>query len=381
VAVPIVAQLAAAPLVVIHFRSLIPGALVANLAALPLIAPTVLLSVLTTATATVTRTGAALGLELVHLLTAALSWVSGPARSMELVAPRLPVIAALALMAAGWLGLQSGRMGRVGAAGWTAILVLAIAVQSRSPTAAKQIALLPIGDGAAILLQDGRHNVLVDAGRFSMEAARLLADRRLGNLDAVVATHTDEDHIGGMHAVLRTRRAGVLMFPTWMTGAPETVPLLREARRTGARVRPLARGVSTSCGSIALDTLWPTVAGAPASENERSLVLRATLADRPILLTSDVGQTTELRVARLSSLACDVLVVPHHGSRGSCSSRLLSVAAPSIALIPAAAGNRHGHPHPEVLERLEARGIKTRWPARDGACGVRRIGSDWTLYP
>jgi competence protein ComEC len=166
-----------------------------------------------------------------------------------------------------------------------------------------------------------------------------------------------------------------------MMRTPETVPLLREARRTGTRVRPLTRGVSTTGGPLSFDTLWPPLAGAPAHENERSLVLRATLARRRALLTSDIGRTTELRIARLSSLASDVLVVPHHGSRGSCSSRLLSAAAPSIALIPAAAGNRHGHPHPEVLERLDARGIQTRWPARDGACGALRVGSDCTPFP
>jgi competence protein ComEC len=161
----------------------------------------------------------------------------------------------------------------------------------------------------------------------------------------------------------------------------ETVPLLREARLTGASVRPLARGASTICGSLSFDTLWPPLEGAPARENERSLVLRALVAGRRVLLTSDIGLSTELRVARLSSLASDVLVVPHHGSRGSCSSRLLSAAGARVALIPAASGNRHGHPHPEVLERLDSRGIRTRWPARDGACGVRLVGSEWIMYP
>jgi competence protein ComEC len=111
------------------------------------------------------------------------------------------------------------------------------------------------------------------------------------------------------------------------------------------------------------------------------VVARAFVGNGTALITSDIGQSTEIQIARLSSIRCDVLVIPHHGSRNSTSTLLLNRAKPLIALVPAASGNTHGHPHPEALQRLDSREIVTRWPARDGECGARWTGTRWEAYP
>jgi competence protein ComEC len=76
-----------------------------------------------------------------------------------------------------------------------------------------------------------------------------------------------------------------------------------------------------------------------------------------------------------------VLVVPHHGSRRSAGAGLLDRCDPEVALIPAGHLNRYHHPHHEVLERLELRGIPYRYPKRDGRCGARFVDGRWVLYP
>jgi len=121
-AVPLVAQAAAAPIVAWHFRTLIPGAIVANVLALPLLGPTVLASVGAAVIAPIWHAAASPLLALVSALTAVLQWGSGLARAFELVTPPMPVAAAVALIAAGWLGLQAERRARWGAAVWFVIL-------------------------------------------------------------------------------------------------------------------------------------------------------------------------------------------------------------------------------------------------------------------
>ena len=116
-------------------------------------------------------------------------------------------------------------------------------------------------------------------------------------------------------------------------------------------------------------------------ENERSLVARAVFENGVVLLTADIGRRTEVAVSLVGYLGCDVLVIPHHGSRHSTSSLLLGNASPHIALIPAAPGNNHGHPHEEVLTRLADRGIAFRYPARDGKCGAKWDGKRWQAFP
>jgi len=382
VAVPIVAQTAAAPLVAWHFRTLIPGAVIANLLALPLLAPIILGSVAATVIAPLWGAAAALGLDLVNLLLSLLRIVSAPARAAELVTPPVPVAAVVLLVVAGWVALQARRWARFGVAAWVCVLaIFGFSWLLPRPPAPPMIELLPVNDGAAVLVSDGADAVLADAGRYQREAAQMLAAGGRRELRAVIASHTDEDHVGGMVHILRAFEVDQLVMPAWMLTEPPVVPLLRAARRRGARIHPVASGSCVTLGSIRFEVVWPPAVKPPRHENERSLVARALFEHGSALITADIGRSTEHTLARAGSLRSAILVVPHHGGRGSTSPALLDATSPSVALIPAAPGNTHGHPHPEVLARLAERGIPTRYPARDGLCGARWDGERWVPFP
>ena len=382
VAVPLVAQTAAAPLVAWHFRSLIPGALVANLLALPLLAPTVLSSVLATVLALLWPGGAALVLSALHPLISLLDILGGPARAVEMIAPRLPTAAVVLLLASGWMALHNGRHASRAAAVWVGVLLLVnLRLVIPPPLAVPRVTVLPVSDGAAVVVATGRDAVLADAGRYRRQAAVLAVDTDYRRFRAVMLSHTDEDHIGGAVSVLRTLEVEQLILPSWMVSAVETVPLLRAARLAGTRVVPVARGSAVSAGELRVEVLWPPALHPPREENERSLVARIDLGPGTAVVTADIGRATERRLASSSRLNCDVLLIPHHGSRNGSSSSLLDAAAPTIALVPAAPGNTHGHPHREVLERLAARGIVVRKPTRDEPAGARWNGRRWQAFP
>jgi competence protein ComEC len=382
VAVPVVAQLAAAPLVAVHFASAIPGAAAANLLVPWLLGPTVLTAVGATAVAPVSTTAAGWLLELTDLASRLL-WLAGaPGRWVELVPPPLPTALVAVVVGTGFCALLPGRRARTAAAAYVACLALVVGSWLvLPPDRITTVELLPVSHGLALSVGTSGGHLLVDGGGRVREAAELLAPARVRRLAAVIATHGDEDHIGGLETVLRTTTVGSLIIPAWLARSPEVVPLLRTARRRGTRVVRVARGVRLDLGAAVIEVLWPPALHPPAEDNERSLVARLVLDNATVLVTADIGRSTEHRLVALGDIGSSVLIVPHHGSRHSASPLFLDAVAAPVALIPAGPENLHHHPHPEVLERLEERGIEYRMPIRDGRCGARLMDGAWVPYP
>jgi competence protein ComEC len=382
ISVPLVAQVAAAPIVAWHFRTAIPGAVAANLLVPPLLAPTMVAALAAAALAPLWPAASGWCLEAVALLERLL-WYSGTAgRAVELVLPALPVVAAAALAVAGWLALRPGPSARLGVAGWVLVGILTTGWWWLRPRPdGPRVELLPVADGLSVMVAAATSSTLVDGGRWPDEAAQLLADRGVRRLVAVAASHTDEDHIGGLVGVTRSLSVETLVVPVWMLSDPLTVPLLRAARASGARIVPVARGSAVTLDGGRIEVIWPPAVDPPEVENERSLVARVRQSSGVVLVTSDIGRSTEVRLARIGSLSSQVMIAPHHGSRGSTSSALLAAADPRVVLVPAGPRNIHNHPHAEVLQRIDARGIPFRYPARDGWCGARFADGEWVAYP
>ena len=101
--------------------------------------------------------------------------------------------------------------------------------------------------------------------------------------------------------------------------------------------------------------------------NNSSIVLRLEYGQTAFLLTGDAEADSESEmIASGQNLSCNVLKVGHHGSNASTSAELLAVAHPQIAVISVNAGNGAGYPHPEMLDRLRAAGVRVYRTDRNG---------------
>ncbi len=383
IAVPIVAQVAAAPIVAFHFKTAIPLAAIVNLAIPLLLTPTIPLAVGSAILAPMWPGGAGWILDAIRFLTNTLWTIGGLGRHWNLIVPTVPGFILFLLFAAGLMALRFDRFGRAAGALWIVLLVLSPIGWFIHPEPPGDIAeLLPVGDGLALRLTAGGQTSIFDGGHYRSEAAEMLADRGVRRLGAVIVSHGDEDHFGGIQRLLETTTADTLIIPSWLMSDAGIVPILRAARLRGTTISTVARGSLFRCGPVRFDVLWPPAETSNLTDNDRSLVIKARMPSGSILLTADIGASIERALARTSYLKADLLVAPHHGSASSTSNTFLNAVSPTLVLIPAGPNNRHHHPHSSVLSRLNQRSIPFVYPARDGPCGaLADKNHQWQKFP
>jgi competence protein ComEC len=247
-----------------------------------------------------------------------------------------------------------------------------------------EVLVIDVGQGDAIALRSPRGRwMLVDAGPPARgpapdtpadpgahPAVRGLRARGVSRLEALVLTHADSDHIGGAAAVLTAFTVGAVYDPALPAGKAEYVDVLETAAAHGIPWVPARAGLVIDFDGARVEVLSPADSlPADVETNEASVVLRVSFGDFDALLTGDAYKDTERQLAPgLAGL--ELLKVGHHGSDTSTDSLLLALAAPELAVIPVGRFNRYGHPHPDVLGRLERAGVEVRRTDLEGTLSI-----------
>jgi competence protein ComEC len=366
------AQLLTIPWTLPRFHLLSPLAPLFNLIAVPWTGIALGGSLLWTLTALISPGAAAHLLPVLDLLAAPFSW---PARTGP--AAWFPVPLDVSWLASWLLALLLGlalfaprRLALVGAGG---LIVLVSCSLPR--TRGVELAMLDVGQGDAILLRDGSRAVLVDGGGWKTGdlGGRVLLPALLSEgvrrLDAVVMTHPDHDHCGGLVDIAAYLSIGeVWMGPGWKDQGCAG----RLASLPGIPVRRLWAGKEAAVGRWRLRVLHPDP-DEDRGTNERSLVIRAEALGRSVLLTGDVESWAEMRLLSCceKEVRVDFLKVAHHGSYTSSTGSFLEAARPRLALISAGVDNLYHHPAPVILDRLAERSIPVLRTDRDGLILLR----------
>jgi competence protein ComEC len=297
----------------------------------------------------------------------AMTWIAaGP---VGVWAPAQSPGIALAFAAAGafWLLLPRGTPARwLGAVLLLPLLWPAVPVPAAG---AAEVVVLDVGQGLAVLVRTRTHALLYDAGpggghAFDHGAATVVpALRALGvrRLDAIVVSHGDSDHAGGLAAVQAA-------FPMATVLAPEGSPL----RGT----QPCHAPNAWRWDDVGFEFLHPPPRF-PYLRNDSSCVLRISAGAHVALLPGDIGVHVERRLVREAGalLRADLLVVPHHGSRTSSDAAFVAAVAPRWAVFASGADNRFALPRAEIVHRYRAAGARVLGTAGNGAIGFT-LGPD-----
>jgi competence protein ComEC len=419
-AVTIAATLATAPLIAFHFETLSTTTLVANLLALPAVAPAMWLGMVSAAAAQIPG----LPVEALNWLNALLlgyvaqvaawcgrpSWaevhvrLSGADLASTYLALTAAVVVAIRLARQRRLATlkqpadrPAGRRppGRVAGHAsasrrllWVVVAGLVVVVlgwmatdreaSSPPPITGLRVEVLDVGQGDAILLQSaGGPPILVDGGPPGDDLVGKLEAAGVERLGAVVVTHDESDHAGGVEELLG--HFPVARFVYARVGRQ----LLEEARVAGAEPMQATTGSGLRSGRLGVEVLWPprellAEVTPGADPNQLALVLLVRWGDFTMLLTADA----EAEAVPLDPGPIDVLKVAHHGSEDAGLGALLDRARPGLAVISVGAGNSYGHPTAATLATLAAHGVRTLRTDRDGTVeidvdrGAVAVGAD-----
>lgn len=272
-------------------------------------------------------------------------------------------------------------------------------------------AILDVGQGDGIFMKspeggtylvDGGSSDVKKAGQYRIEP--FLKSQGVGELDYVLISHGDSDHMNGVEELIERQDIGVkigtLVLPVQEVWDEALERVAEKAKEYGIHVVVIEPGQSIKEKDMTLTCIQPGNSGTVTENRESggwnteegyepgnaaSMVLAVKFGEFDMLLTGDVEGEGERQLTKQLEEQCrdctwEILKVPHHGSKNSSSEEFLRQVRPAYALISAGRENRYGHPHQETIERLTDAGSKIYSTQENGAIIIEvRYGKDMKI--
>jgi len=247
-----------------------------------------------------------------------------------------------------------------------------------------------VGHGDATLVSTpGDHHVLVDTGPSSPGGADVddsvlpyLERHGIRHLDAVIVTHPDADHLGGLPSVVQEVSVGTMYHGGWDVQTDLYHRSRRVLREHGVVRRAVNRGDVWQVGSsLRVEVLGPPVRHSFENANDASVVVRLAYGSVSVLLPGDIEADAERVLTQRfrSGLHSTIVKVPHHGSRTSSTERFVRAVSDSSetrAIVSAGEANRYGMPHRGPLLRWKRWANCVYRTSTNGAVWLRTDGTD-----
>jgi len=261
---------------------------------------------------------------------------------------------------------------------WIGLAIVALsAVTLREisvlPDGALHLYVLDIGQGSAnFLVTPSGHTIIVDTGPDASVLEEIGKHLSLFSrqIDLLILSHPDLDHIGGAVELLKRYNVGHVLLNGAVRKTAAYKAVLAEITKHSVPVMLPDPGKDIDIGDgVLLDIVWPRGAAYKDSldSNNEGVTVRVLCGDDAALLPADIEEQTERAILRSGAdVRSGILVAPHHGSKTSSSTGFLLAVDPFVVAISAGKGNSFGHPHAVTLRRYDTLRIAHHLTAEEG---------------
>ncbi|WP_296647302.1 ComEC/Rec2 family competence protein [Romboutsia sp. 13368] len=221
---------------------------------------------------------------------------------------------------------------------------------------------IDVGQGDSILIQTPNNkNILIDGGDENSYhiVSSYLKKQKVKNIDYLIATHFDSDHIGGLDNIVENFKVSNVYAPNYKSDTISYQNLINSCLSKNLNLNYLSKGDFIKIeDDINLNILSPSYIG--DDNNLNSIVCKIDYKNKSFLFTGDAEASNELNLINTYELSdVDFLKVGHHGSSSSTTPEFIEEVRPDIAVISCGYKNNYGHPHKSTLDTLEENNILT----------------------
>lgn len=213
---------------------------------------------------------------------------------------------------------------------------------------------IDVGQGDAALIACDGHYMLIDAGNNDKGTTvqSYLMSQGVEKLDYVIGTHPDADHIGGLDVVIYKFDCDTIIMPNVANDTRTYDDVVQAMKSKGYRLLIPAVGETYTLGGATFTIVAPN-ADYGNDMNDWSVGVLVQNGNNRFLFTGDAEEKAEEDILNNGiDISADVYAAAHHGSKTATSQAFLDKVSPAYVVISAGEGNKYGHPHAEVLNRL-----------------------------
>lgn len=241
-----------------------------------------------------------------------------------------------------------------------------------------------VGQGDCTLIRTSDAVILIDAGEAGTAdtVVSYLKEMGIKNIDCCIATHPHSDHIGALYRIFEEFSVDTVLLPDIpdeLIPTTSTYEKFLDGLENVKNIIPAGAGDNFDFGSLNLDILGPVKEYDDL--NQMSLVSKVSFGNTSVMLTGDAETPAETDMLKKRNVdySADILKVGHHGSKTSTSEKWLKAVHPQFAVVSCGLDNDYGHPHKNIVNRLEDFGVEYYRTDLEGHILFKSDGNEITL--